>query len=300
MKENNKTAIVVAVIGAVGMIISGIGGSLVGKNSAQEEQEKHIQSQIVQIEGNNNSVEINNVDDLVKEYNNLLSENNSLKEKNTSYFNDLAETKDKLKFLEEQLGDIPQISYKSLGLVLDVQDISVNKNNSMVTIDGRDYFSREITEELLPDSKNITIKDGTIFVGTVVADKVSLYEQKIMNQSNIYMIDSIEDSYGNIYSNVLYCRSTYTNKKEIIYVLNNKYSLLKLTLAIRENANLDKKGILTIKADNQVVYTSNNLDKKTQPFTIEVAINNCKLLTLEYDCNLDNNDCIIADAILYN
>lgn len=296
MKENNKTKIIVAVIGLAGTIIGTIGGA----TYTNIQQSQYIKSQLVNIEGNNNSVVINDVDDLVKEYNNVLSKNETLEAQNTSYFNDLTDAENKIESLESQIGDVPQISFNNLGLMLDAQDVSINKNNSMVTIDGKEYFSKEIIEKLLPEGKNMTIKDGTIFIGTVAVDKASLYEQKIMNQSNIYMIDTVTDSYGNIYSNVLYCRSTYTGKKEIIYVLDNKYSLLQITLAIRDDAKLDKKGILTIKADNEVVYTSNNLDKKTQPFTIEVAINNCQLLTLEYDCNLDNNDCIIADAILYN
>lgn len=297
MKENNKTAIVVAIIGAVGMIISGIGGSLVGKNSAQEEQEKYFQSQIVQIEGNNNSVEINNVDDLVKEYNNLLSENKTLKEKNTSYFNDLTETKDKLKSLEAQLGDIPQITYNSLGLVLDAQDMSINKNSSMVTIDGKDYFSKEITEKLLPDGKNMTIKEDSIFVGTVVADKSNLIGKKTMTSSYCKEGESCTDSYGKTYSNAL----SFNYKGKIIYVLDEKYSLIKFTIAIRDSAHMDNTGIVTIKADDTIIYTSPTLTKTTEAFTeIDIPINNCKLLTIEYNTDSWDNDCIISDIVVYN
>lgn len=293
MNEKNKTKIIVAVIGLVGTIVGAIGGHVY----AQNQQSQYIKSQLVNIEGNNNSVVINDVDDLVKEYNKVLGRNETLEEQNTSYFNDLAQTKDKLKFLEEQLGDIPQISYKSLDLVIDAQNIFINKTNSMVTIDGKDYFSREITENLLPDGKNLTIKDETIFVGTVVTDKANLTSKKIMSSSNCTVGESATDSYGNTYSNTLH----FDYKGHIIYVLDGKYSLLKFVIAISEKANMGETGIITIKADENIIYTSPSLNKTTEAFVeINVPINNCKLLTIEYDTVSWNNHCIMSDIIVYN
>lgn len=293
MKENNKTKIIVAVIGLAGTIIGTIGGA----TYTNIQQSQYIKSQLVNIEGNNNSVVINDVDDLVKEYNNVLSKNETLEAQNTSYFNDLTDIKEKLKSLEAELGDIPQISYKSLGLTIDAQDISINKNNSMVIIDGKEYFSREITEKLLPDGKNMTIKEDSIFVGTVVSSKSNLLDKKEMSYSNCVTGESLIDSYGNAYSNTL----RFNTSGDIIYVLNGEYSLMKFTISICETAVIDKEGIITIKADDNIVYTSPSLNKKTEAYTkIDVPINNCKLLTIEYSTNSWDNDCIMSDIVVYN
>lgn len=293
MNEKNKTKIIVAVIGLIGTIVGAIGGNAY----AQNQQSQYIKSQLVNIDGNNNSVVINDVDDLVKEYNKVLGRNETLEEQNTSYFNDLTETKDKLESLEAQLGDIPQISYNSLGLVLDAQDISINKINSMVTIDGKEYFSKEITEKLLPDGKNMTIKDGSIFVGTVVVDKANLLDKRVMSSNSCEIGETAIDSYGNTYSNTLY----FDRGGNVVYVLDKKYSLIKFTLSICESAYMNHHGILTIKADGNIIYTSSSLTKSTEPIKeIDIPINNCMLLTIEYETNSLYNRCIMSDIVLYN
>ena len=64
--------------------------------------------------------------------------------------NDLEnDTNQKLEELQKQINAMPSFEYTNLGLCIDVEDISINKNNSMVTIDGREYFSKEIAEKLL-------------------------------------------------------------------------------------------------------------------------------------------------------
>lgn len=101
MSESKSTTIIVAIIGAVATIVSGVGGAAVGNNNAQDKQNQYIQSHTINIEGDGNSensIIINDVNDLVSEYNNLLAENKSLKDKNTSYFNDLTDTKNQLEF----------------------------------------------------------------------------------------------------------------------------------------------------------------------------------------------------------
>lgn len=45
---------------------------------------------------------------------------------------------------------MPEINYSNLGLCINTQDVPINKSNSMVTIDGREYISKEITEKLIP------------------------------------------------------------------------------------------------------------------------------------------------------
>lgn len=228
------------------------------------------------------------------EYKQLQSEFDQLKEQN-------AELENKVNELESKDDTMPSIEYKDLGLSIDGEEIPINKSDSMVTIDGREYVSKEIADKLISDNQNITITDGTIFIGKVIADKVSLFNITIMDQSNFDIIDTITDSYGNNYANALYCHTGNTGKKYIIYVLNNEYSFIKFKLAIRDDSRLEDTGIISIKADDVVVYTSENLNKTTEPFTeYDIPINNCKLLTITYDCGLDKIDCIIPEAEVYN
>ena len=61
------------------------------------------------------------------------------------------------------------------------------------------------------------------------------------------------------------------------------------------------EGIFTIKADDVVIYTSPTLIKTTNPYEIDIPINNCSLLTFEYDTKGQYEfDCVISDAVVYN
>lgn len=297
MKASIKAALITGIFGIVGTVTAAFIGSNVGEKNAIQQ----LYNQVTTVNGNNNIVTVNSVDEFITQYNKLLNENETLKAQNSQYFADYTEQKNINNNLQSQLDERPAVSYNSVGLCVDTDNILLNTNNSMVTIDGIDYFSKEIVESLIPYDKNITIKNDTMFVGRVVADKTNLFSFDPMDYSNISLIDSITDSYGNNYSHVLYTRTSYTGSKYIIYPLNRKFSLMKMTVAIRDDADINSTGILTIKADDDVVYTSDSLYKKMEPFTeIDIPINNCNLLTIEYAPSSFNIDCIISNAEVYN
>ena len=60
------------------------------------------------------------------------------------------------------------------------------------------------------------------------AQNVEMSAMHIENSQGfeVFVDQGITDSYGNIYSDVLYCRSTYTGGKYIIFVLDVKYSYM--------------------------------------------------------------------------
>lgn len=296
--------ILASLIGAVATITA----AFIGINYGKTTEQKIIQNEIneafggvVNVIGDGNEVTINDIKELLADYQNITEQKESLLEQNAKYFDDLTNANEEIKNLQSQMEDNPIFEYNSLGLSIDGSDILINKNKSMVTIDGQDYFSKEIIENLISDTQNISIKDNTLFVGKVVTDKANLCDNTTMDQRNFNIINTITDSYGNNYANALYCSTGNTGKKYIIYVLNSKYAFLKFKLAIRDDAYLDDTGIITIIADDTIVYTSENLYKTTEPFTVyDIPINNCKLLKITYDCGTDNIDCIISDAIVYN
>ena len=265
------------------------------KNAVQQ-----LYSQVTNVSGNNNTVTINSVDDFIAQYNKLLSENETLKAQNSQYFADYTEQKNINNNLESQLSDRPVVLYKNVGLCIDAEDIPISKNNSIITIDGREYYSKELAEKFLNDNQNITLKDDTLFVGKVIAEKANLIDQWMIDSDGCKIVDSIKDSYGDMHTSAL----SFTNSSgNIIYNLNKQYSYFKFTIATNDSRRLEDYVTVTIKADDVVVF-SQDIDKKTKPITSELPINNCSTLTIQckdsqkniyYYCN-----CFVSDAILYN
>lgn len=298
----NKT-IKAALITGIATIIAGfIGGMSYGKSSEQKNIQNEIHSvmgNVINVTGNDNQVTINSVKDLVDEYQRLQSQNKSLLEQNSKYFSDLTEANYQLNALQSKTNELPEIKFNDLSLLIDVQDIPINKNNSMVTIDGRDYFSREIVESLIPTNQNMIIKDDTLFVGRVIVNSSNLFDQWKVDSGFVDIQTSATDSYGNIHENTLvfHGQSSY-----IVYNIKNQYSLLQCNISVKEDARIDGKGKLIIKADDYIIYTSPTLTKTTKPFKeIDIPLNNCSLLTIEYNRDFRySNSCLVSDIVLYN
>lgn len=229
-----------------------------------------------------------------KEYIQLKDENDHLRKENSNLQNQIDD-------LNSKQNNIPSIEYKDLGLSINGEDIPVNRNSSMVVIDGREYISKEIMENLVSNDKTIAIKDETLFIGKIIKEKSFLTDEVIVDSENVLNTNSIKDSYGNLHTNALYPQNYHSC---MIVNLNRQFAYLKFGLAVQENGNSD--AIVTIKADDVVVYTSPSLTITTEPFeVIDIPINNCSLLTIKIDSGSSNGfgkgfDCIISDAIVYN
>lgn len=91
-RDKNKTAIIVAIIGAVSTILA----AFIGVQFEKSQQNKIFESQLAIINGDNNTVTINSVSELIDEYNKILGENDSLTKQNMSYFEELEGTKEQL------------------------------------------------------------------------------------------------------------------------------------------------------------------------------------------------------------
>lgn len=279
----------VEIISVAGAIICAI-IALQSKGELQE-IDQYIETNV---NGDNNTININNISDLVREYNNLSDENKSLREQNTKYFNDLMETQNQLDYVSNEMADAPEIVYKDLALMIDAVDKPINSSNAMITIDGRDYVTKEIIEQLIPEDKNMTIKDNTLFVGQVVADKANLFDQWIFDQKGTTEYESSQDSYGNLHSNTV----VFMGEDEITYSLDGKYQYANISYAVAWDC--ESPVIFTIKADDMVVY-QNVVNKITEPKNIKIPINNCSLITftttegysLQYNI-------ILYDCVVYN
>lgn len=293
MKKETKYEIFISCIGVAGTIAAAVIGNIYGT----EKQNEYIQSQVASVTGDGNTVNINDVDDLVKDYNQVLEENETLKEQNKEYFENGKEAKNTIDNLEEQLGDTPTIEVKSLGLCIDGDDININKTNSYAIIDGTEYFSRDVIDNLISDDMNFEIEEDTMFFGKIIAEKDSLFSQQIIDSYAYNVNDNLKDSRGNVHSNAVKLNSD----SIVTYNLDNQYSLLRLKIAVADSSKRNGESVITITADDKIVYTSPTLNKiETEEIECnDININNCS--RLEIRCS--NNGTIypiIYDAEVYN
>lgn len=226
-----------------------------------------------------------------EEYQKLQNENKYLKEENDN--------------LQKQIDDLnikqnntPIIEYKDLGLSINGEDISINKSNSMVTINGMEYVSKEIMDKLISEDQNITITDDTIFIGKVIADKEKLSDQYIMDSLRCQIEDNATDSYGDLHNDCIVLSSGLYGSSEIQFNVNNNFNMLMGTLFVYEGASKGDSTVVTIKADDEVIYTT-NLESDTVPIPIDLPINNCSTITISKNGD-DYFACVLSNAILYN
>lgn len=292
MKTSIKAALITGILGIIGTVGGTIAGNYLGEKNAVQ----YLYSQITTVTGDNNTVTINSVDDFIAQYNKLLNENETLKAQNSQYFADYTEQKNISDDLESQLGERPAVLYSNFGLCIDGEDIPINKQNSIVTIDGRDYYSKELAEKFLNENENIIIKDDTLFVGKVVADKAKLIDQWIVDEWDCDIENSINDSFGNDHLNslILWTRSGY-----ITFNLKNNYDYLSIKISSYPEDKNNICGSIVIKADDEIVYSSPRIDIFTEIINVDIPINRCSTLTIT-GAGSDFYRCIISDAILYN
>lgn len=292
MKTSIKAALITGILGIIGTISAAIIGNSTGEKNAVEQ----LYSQITTVTGDNNSVIINSVDDFLAQYNKLQSENETLKAQNSQYFSDYTEQKNINDNLESQLNERPAVMYNNLGLCINGEDIPINKQNSIVTIDGKEYYSKELAESFLDDTQNITVKGDTLFVGKVVADKSQLIDQWIIDEWDCDIESSVNDSFGNNYFDSLIL---WTRSGHITFNLNNNYSYLKIKISSYPENKSSICGSIIIKADEEIVYTSPEINIFTEVIDADIPINKCSTLTIT-GTGSDFYRCIISDAIVYN
>lgn len=296
MKQKNVIQIICSIIAAVAVVA---GSFFSGTEHGIKQQNRYIQSHAIDVTGDNNTVSVNNIDDLINQCNKLVSENETLKKQNTQYFNDYTEQKDTNSTLETKLNDVPDLSFSSVGLCIDGNQIPINSDDSIVDINGRQYWSKEIVTNILPNTQTVNIKDNILYIGQMIANPTNLFDQFI-NYNNDFQLNNIAytDTYGNSHSN---CAVGSSSNGSITFVLNNKYSKLKIGAAINSSSSdYSCDSSFQIKADDTIVYSSDTINVKTKPFIVDnISINDCSLLTIEYSSE-HTSSLILYDAVLYN
>lgn len=57
----------------------------------------------------------------------------------------------------------------------------------MVVIDGQEYYSKELAQNILNDNQDITMKNDIMFIGKVIADKANLVDQRVVYVSGDFV-----------------------------------------------------------------------------------------------------------------
>ena len=154
MKKKYIVEIICSLIAATGACIAGgYAGVKIERSNHENIQAKYIQSQTTNINGNNNTVKINDVDDLLSEYKELYDENKALRKQNRKNINELTESDAEIDNLKSQLEDTPIVELSDLSLRVNGNSIPINSTNAKVKINGREYFSREVAENLMIKNK---------------------------------------------------------------------------------------------------------------------------------------------------
>lgn len=314
MSETIKGAVIGAIITGVIGIIGTVIATHMAKNQGEQETINQLNSQMANVSGDNNTVTINSVDDLINEYSALTSENKSLVSQNTKYYDELEEAKGKIKEyennsnskvqeLEQQLNDKPDVQFKNLGLSIAGDIIPINSNESSVIVNNRTYYADEfinsiINSKIVDENISLTIQDDIVYLGKIIKEKSQLLDQWVFDHSYVQTYDNITDSYGKMHTNSLVFKNS--SNCYITYNLNREFSFIKFNLFVCDDASNNRIGTLTIKADDEIVYTSPELTKTTEKVEeIDIPIKMCSLLTIEYNSTGGNN-CIMSNIEIYN
>ena len=124
-----------------------------------------------------------------------------------------------------------------------------------------------------------------------------LDKPQIRKTWNVWMSDGIEDTYGNVYGKVL--QFGYTGE-DTTFNTNRDYTNFRCTIIMKKNYK--GKGVIQIKADDEIVYTSQKITNLINPNEnkIDIPINQASKLTISCIGDYSNSDIFIADTILYN
>lgn len=253
------------------------------------------------------------------ELNDIMSENSDFKAQNESLKTDKAELSSQIsqltadiqkcekdneeltkvnESLNEQIIGNPVIENRSLGLSIDGEERLINKDEASLLVNGRQYYSKEIVDNLLPDNKNAVEKNDMLYVGKIIKEKVNLLDQQIIDISQHASIqENIKDTYGNIHTKAVVFALGDDN---ISINANREYSNLKFKMAVVDS----KKGggIIQIESEQGVLFISDNITSTVEPIEFDIPINQASKISIQI---LDSDKykspyLMITDAILYN
>ena len=292
MKNKWKVKIIIAVITLIEAIAVAIISAKWGQNNIP----------VTNINGENIILKINEIQEIADKNEVLKNEVSDYENQISDLENQIRDLENQSKNLSEKLGiangeldDAPVIEYKNCGLSIDGEEKTVDKEKSSVSINGNLYYSKEFFDNLLPSNKSAIEKDGTLYIGKIVKEKSNLFDMKVIRTSgSVDIKESSKDTYGNIYNKTVVFRGS---DDGVTFNTNREYSKLKCTLAVSDEN--DGGGVIQIESEKKILYTSKEITSTTEPFEIDIPINNASQITIKqisggWTFNM------VANAVVYN
>lgn len=154
------------------------------------------------------------------------------------------------------------------------------------------------------DNNQVIVNNGNIDDGKQNSnDDSQEAEVYLVTQSIVEITDlttnnaEVIDSSGVLRKNAI--RFGTWNHNSITYDLDKKYDTLKCIISLYKN-DIVGSTTLTIKADNEIVYTS-KLGQNTEPIEdVIIPLDNCKYLNISSDTEDLYFSVIISNAVVYN
>ncbi len=288
-RREGKISIIVAVIGLIGVIGAAIIGAKWGKENV---------TVIVQLDGKNVVLNNEDVKKMAKENEQLNNEISEYKEEIEKLQGQGKELATKLGAANGELNDVPSIEYRNFGLSIDGEEMAVNKDKSAVLINGRQYYSKDFVDNLLPSDKAAVEKDDMLYVGKVVKEKSNLFDRQLIGKSNdgsqVSIETNVKDTYGNMHDKAVVF-SLYDNS--ITFNANKEYSKFKCILNVLDGN--PGGGIIQIESEQGILYTSEEVLSTTEPVLVDIPINYASSITIMKIGN-ENTKNMVTDAVLYN
>lgn len=285
-RNKGKISIIVALIGAVGIMGSAIIGAKWGKENV---------TVIVQLDGKNVVLNDEEIQEMANKNEQLNNEISGYKEEIEKLKGESEELATKLGDANGELDDVPAMEYRNFGLSIDGEEIPVNKDKSSVLINGRQYYSKDFVDNLLPSGKTAIEKDDILYIGKVVKEKSNLFDRQLINKGDyIEILENSKDTYGNIHNKAVVFE---LSECSISFNANREYSKLKCVLSV-----LDEKqggGIIQIESEQGILYTSEEILSTTEPVEIDIPINYASSITIRQIGDGWTYN-IVTDAVLYN
>ena len=283
---DRKVTIIVAIIGLAGTIAAAIIGAVWGKSNV---------TVVAPVGGK--SIVLNDED--IK---NMANENEQLINKISKYKDEIENLKgqneelaNKLGVANGELNDVPAIEFKNCGLSINGDEREINKERSYVAINNRQYYSKDFIDNLVSDNQEISMKGEMLYIGKIIKEKADLLDMTILKNYGGETKSGITDSYDNVYADAL---CFWGQGIGTVFSVGRNYSNFRCTVAMTKGSN--GSGSLKIETDDKTVYTSPEVTSLTEPFEVDIPINETSKLTIESVGDTYSSNIFIANATLYN
>ncbi len=287
-RREGKISIIVAVIGLIGVIGAAIIGAKWGKENV---------TVIVQLDGKNVVLNDEEIQEMANKNEQLNNEISGYKEEIEKLKLESEELANKLGAANGELDDVPSIEYRNFGLSIDGEEKPVSKDRSLVLINGRQYYSKDFIDNLLPSDKTAVEKDDMLYVGKVVKEKSNLFDRQLIDTSNNNIVSietNVKDTYGNIHDKSVVFSM---HDSSITFNANKEYSKLNIILTVLDG--WPGGGIIQIESEQGVLYTSEEILSTTEPVEIDIPINYASSITIKQIAEGSTYN-MVTDAVLYN